>query len=293
MEIHLASMENISCWAFRRLCKVSNSYTGMLSLSNLIKRSNTWDEIDTYPIEGQKQWIQIATSKESDCAKFLVKIEEEIKKHPEKDNIYGIQLNCSCPSPNLIRIGQGPALIKRSTKVGNIIKELLKQNKYKIGIKLRLGLNKTEVDQRKIFSLFKELEKIAIDNPNFANVTVHFKHAQESSSSKYDYSFLNELASYNLPLIINGGVKTKEDIKKLIESISPENRKNIKGIMLGREALKNPDCFLELTETPSGPETIIRNSIKIKEDFNSLCKEHPPKPIYLKTIKERCAWTHD
>jgi tRNA-dihydrouridine synthase len=281
METHLASMENITCWSFRNLCKgASDSYTGVMSLTNLIKRNNTWEEIDTFPIEDQHQWIQVATSKEAEIPKFFQKLEEELKKDPEKDNIYGIQLNCSCPSPNLIRIGQGPALIKRTTKISNLIRELLKQNKYKVGIKLRLGLNEIEVQQGKIFNLFRELEKIAKDNPNFINVTIHLKHAQESSSSEYDYSLLNELASYNLPLIINGGIKSSEDFNRLLESVSKENKKNIKGFMLGREALRNPDCFSEN----------LRNPKEIKADFSNLCKQHMPKPIYLETIKERCAW---
>ncbi|MDP1729192.1 MAG: tRNA-dihydrouridine synthase [archaeon] len=287
MEIHLGSMENITCWAFRKLCnKATHSYTGILSLTNLVKRANTWDEIDTFPIKEQHQWIQISTSKEKECSKFLEKLEQHLKEHPEKNNIYGIQLNCSCPSPQLIKIGQGPALIKRSTKISNLIKELLKQNKYKIGIKLRLGLNEQEVKQRKIFALFKELEKIAKDNPNFTNITIHLKHAQEQSPSKYDYSLLNELASYNLPLIINGGITSQEDIDNLMKTISPSNKKNIKGIMLAREALKNPNCFSNLNNS-TAPN---RNPIELKNEFNNLCKQHMPKPIYLKTIQENCPW---
>lgn len=287
MEIHLASMENISCWAFRKLYKgASDSYTGMLSLSNLVKRNNAWEEVDTYPIEGQRQWIQIATSKETECEAFLKRLDEEIAKHPEKNNIYGIQINVSCPSPSLIQIGQGPALIKRSAKLCRLITELLKQNKYHVGVKIRLGLNEIEVRQRKIFTLFEEFEKIARDNPRFSNVTVHFKHAQESSSSEYDYSLLNEIASYNLPFIINGGIKNASDIKKLMNLIDPENRKHIKGMMLGREALKNPNCFLELKKLNDAP-IIERSSKEIKEEFEKLCKQHMPRPIYLETIKNR------
>ena len=287
MEIHLASMENVTCWAFRSLCVgVSDSYTGMLSMTNLIKRNNTWDEIDTFSIEGQRQWVQVATSKEVECSIFLKRLEEEIKLHPQKDNIYGIQLNCACPSPSLIRIGQGPALIKRSTKISNLIKELLKQTKYKVGIKLRLGLNELEVKQRKIFTLFTELEKIAKNNANFTNVTIHLKHAQERSSKEYDYSLLNELASYNLPLIINGGIKRYQDAKRLIENVSPENRKNIKGIMLGRQALINPDCFIEINRLFNGLQSSSRSSAEISAEFKSLCNIHAPKSIYLETIRE-------
>lgn len=291
MEIHLASMENITAWAFRSLCSsASDSYTGMLSLTNLVKRNNTWDEVDTYKIEGQRQWIQVATSKELECAKFIERLNQEIINHPEKDNVYGIQLNCSCPSQNLIRIGQGPALIKRSTKVCNLIKELLKQNKYKVGIKLRLGLNEMEVKQGKILTLLAEIEKIAKDNPNFTNVTIHLKHAGEHSSSPYDYSKLNKIASYNLPLVINGGVKTAEEINKLIEQVSPANRKNIKGFMLGREALKNPSCFSEIIAKLENSESKEKTAQELKSEFTHLCKKHMPKPIYLATIKEKCPW---
>ena len=291
MEYHLASMENVSCWAFRNLFfGVTDSYTGMLNLTNLVKRNNSWEEVDTFFIKGQRQWIQVATSKESDCAAFIKKLDLEIKKNPQIGNIYGIQLNCSCPSPNLIKIGQGPALIKRPNKVSNLLKELLKQKKYKVGIKLRLGLNAIEVKQRKIFTLFRELEKIAKDNANFTNVTIHFKHAQETSSSEYDYSLLNELASYNLPLIINGGLKKSEDINKLIQSVSKKNRKNIKGIMLGRVALKNPNCFLDINQDFNDNKLIKRNFEEIRNEFQNLCKQHMPKTIYLEKIRERCVW---
>jgi len=288
MEIHLASMENITCWAFRKLClPATDSYTGVLSLTNLIKRANIWEEVDTFKIEGQRQWIQVATSKETECLAFIKKLEEEIKSHPEKDNVYGIQLNVSCPSPNLIRIGQGPALIKRVTKVGNLVKELLKQNKFKVGIKLRLGLNYAEVKQRKIFNLLTELEKIAKDNSNFTNVTIHLKHAQESSSAKYDYSLLNEIASFNLPLVINGGINNSDDIKKLIEMVSPVNIKNVKGAMIGREALRNPDCFSEINSEINNSPSKNRTQKEISFEFQDLCKEHLPKSIYSATIKER------
>jgi len=288
MEIHLAPLENVTCWAFRKLCKgASDSYTGMLSLTNLVKRNNAWEKVDTFPIKGQKQWIQIATSKERECSAFLKRLEEEIKNRPEKDNIYGIQINASCPSPYLIKIGQGAALIKRPTKICNLVKELLKQNKYKVGIKLRLGLNETEVKQKVIFTLFKELEKVAEKNSNFTNVTIHLKHAKESSSTKYKHFFVNEMASYNLPLIINGGIKNSEDIKKLIGSITPENRKNIKGVMLGREAMKNPNCFLEINKNLGRAKILQRSSNEIKKEFNKLCKQHMPKEIFMKTIEEK------
>src|SRR3989344_4703765 len=174
MELHLSSMENVTCWAFRALCQgATDSYTGMLSMNFLIRKNSAWKEVDMFKIKKQRQWIQVATSKEKECLEFIKQLNSELKENPTRDNIYGIQLNASCPSPEIIRIGQGPALIKRPTKVGNLIKELLKQDKFKVALKARLGLNPAEVQQRKVLSLFQELEKI--NDPNFTRITVHFK----------------------------------------------------------------------------------------------------------------------
>src|SRR4030042_2973749 len=98
MELHLASMENVTCWAFRKLFNgATDSYTGVLSLNYLLRKRN-WKEVDMYSIPGQRQWIQIATAQESECKKFIERLLRQQKEDPEKYNAYGIQLNLSCPS---------------------------------------------------------------------------------------------------------------------------------------------------------------------------------------------------
>lgn len=286
MELHLAALENVSCWAFRSLCHgATDSYTGMLSLNYLLRRNTGWNEIDLFKIEGQRQWIQVATSKEKECSQFIKQLRSELKENPLKDNVHGIQLNASCPSPEIIKIGQGPALIKRPTKMGNLLRELLNQDVFKIGLKVRLGLNAGEVRQRKVLSLFEEIEKIG--DPNFNRVTVHFKHALDRSSTPYDYSILKEMSSFKIPLIINGGIKNLEDFKEITRNV---RMKNIAGFMVGRGALENPDCFASIRKSLDMDFTTSRGLKKIGEEFEQLCKKHMPKPVYLEKIKSRCPW---
>ena len=289
MEIQLASMENVSCWAFRKLMHgITDSYTGIFSMNYLIKRAKAWKEIDTFKIEGQRQWIQLSTSKEKECADFLKRIDKQLKLEPEKDNVYGLQLNLSCPSPNIISIGQGPALIKRPQKVASLINELLKQNKFKVSLKTRLGLNETEVKEKRIIKLFEELKKIK--NINFTEVVVHFKHAKQPSFAEPDYSMLKELCGFNIPIVINGGIKSHKDFNNIIKELSPDERKNIKGLMIGREALSNPDCFAEISNLLNNTELQKRSLEEINSEFKKLCEEHMPKEIYLKKINQLCSW---
>ena len=289
MELHLASMENISCWAFRKLYLGSTDvYTGILSLSYLLERRKACREIDTFPITGQRQWVQIATSKEKECAEFIKLLEEKIKEDPSKDNIYGIQLNLSCPSPNMIRIGQGPCLIKRVGKVASLVRELLKQNRFKVSVKTRLGFDTHEIREKRIQKLMTELEKIHAENPNFTQVVIHFKHAKEPSFTPYDYSLLKELSEFNIPIVINGGINNTKDFERIINKIP--NTKNIAGFMIGREALKNPDCFVEASNILNKTQLKNRSQDKINEEFIESCKEHAPRSIYLNKINRLCQW---
>jgi tRNA-dihydrouridine synthase len=306
MELHLASMENITCWAFRKLFQATDSYTGVLSLNHIL-RKKTWKEVDLFPISGQRQWIQIATSKEAECQKFIERLLRECKEQPEKYNVYGIQLNCSCPSPYLTNIGQGPALIKRAQKVSSLLRILLKQDKFKVSVKVRLGLAEEEVKQGKIFQLFSELEKI--NNKNFVHAVVHFKHAREPSCTPYDYSMLKRLSNYKIPIIINGGINSYNDFVRIT---CDANRNNIIGFMMGREALRNPDCFTDVrmashSEHPKnedihffGSSKILNNknfaprtSEQIKKEFEDNCKLHLPKEVYVRTIQKYCPWAKD
>ena len=85
MELHLASMENVSCWPLRKLCVgATDCYTGMLSMDYLIRRSKAWKEVDTFEIKGVRQWLQVATVKERECAEFLDRLKREMKSDYEK-----------------------------------------------------------------------------------------------------------------------------------------------------------------------------------------------------------------
>lgn len=289
MELHLASMENITCWAFRKLFNgATDSYTGVLSLNYLLRKRN-WKEVDMYSIPGQRQWIQIATAQESECKKFIERLLRQQKEDSEKYNAYGIQLNLSCPSPHITKIGQGPALIQRSKKVANLVRELLKQDKFKVSVKTRLGLNEEEVKQGKLFQMLSELKQIK--NPNFSHVVVHFKHAREASYTPYDYSLLKKINDYNIPMIINGGINNYNDFLKITAGI--QNKQNIIGFMIGREALKNPDCFIDSSNRLNKTNFSPRNAEKVKKEFEDNCKIQLPKEGYVRTIREYCPWAKD
>jgi len=282
-------MENVTCWAFRKLCKgATDSCTGMMSANYLIRRSKAWKEVDMFPIDGQRQWLQIATSKEKECSELLARLEKELSAFPQKNSLYGIQLNASCPSPQVVNLGQGSALMKRPKKIISLIQGFLTQRKFKVSLKIRLGFNIFEA-KKSILVLLEELQKIK--DPNFSQVVIHFKYASEQSFTPYNYSILNEICKFKVPLIINGGINNYNDFKKIISSIPKNN--NVKGFMIGREAINNPDCFALILNSIHNLNNPARTPDKILSEFKELCEQHPPKDIYLKKIAEFAPWAHE
>ena len=236
-------------------------------------------------LTGRDSGYRSRHQRRKECADFILRFGEHLKSNPEKDNVYGVQINASCPSPNLIKVGQGPALIKRASKVSSLIRELLKQDKFKVGIKVRLGLNAAEVEQRKLSHLFSQIE--AIGDPNLSRVTVHFKHAGQRSAEPYDYSILRELVSYKLPIVLNGGIRTASDVKRIIKDVDTIN---IAGVMAARAAMEDPNCFARMSNELNGTSLKERTMAELKTEFDALCCKHEPKPLHLETIKRYCRW---
>ena len=76
-------------------------------------------------------------------------------------------------------------------------------------------------------------------------------------------------------------------------SAAEKNKKNIIGFMMGREALRNPDCFIKISNSLRGTSFKARTSQDFKEEFEDNCKLHLPKAIYIQKIQKYCPWARE
>jgi tRNA-dihydrouridine synthase A len=188
---------------------------------------------DSTPVQ-----IQILSSNEGKLDRFL----SDFKPY---DGFMGFNLNLSCPSKDVIRQGKGAAMVKRATKTSRLV-SLIRDHGYNVSIKIRLGLNQFEKDNKLYLN---NLEGV---DPDF--FIVHAKHAAQSLGEKVDYSVYPECveAARGIPLIANGGIETPCIAQSLLDM-------GVDGVMMGRPALKNPGIF-----------DIMKNEL----GYNN-----PPKPI--------------
>ena len=92
-------------------------------------------------------------------------------------------------------------------------------------------MNKFEKEKKSYLNLIKE-----VDADFFI---VHARHGKETYKNPADFDVYKECVKTNKIIIANGDIKTKEQIKYL-KSIG------IKGAMIGRAALENPNIFKNL-----------------------------------------------
>ena len=135
-------MEGVSDLGFRNLCinqGADMTFTEMIRADAIVRGNKaTLSLIDTHiPL---KQGIQLLVSKPAILQKALEKI--------DFTNITGVDLNFGCPSPDVIGKGKGPALLKRITRMRDLLTILKTHSPVPCGIKIRLGMNYREKENK-------------------------------------------------------------------------------------------------------------------------------------------------
>ena len=221
----LAPMEGVTDNAFRTLCYRNGAdltFTEMARMDNLSRQKN--GEVEKTSItDPTPTQIQVAGAKISEYEKFLGNF-----KAPE--GFRGFNLNLGCPSPSFIRQGLGAAMIKRVSRVNDIVK-LIGKSGFECSVKLRLGLNEYEKGKGIYLNLIE-----GVDASFFA---VHARTAKQTERNPADFSVYEKCADTGKQIVANGDIKTRKQIEEL-------KRIGLYGAMIGRAAVDNPGIFKEL-----------------------------------------------
>jgi tRNA-dihydrouridine synthase B len=221
----LAPMEGITGNALRTLCYNNGAdltFTEMARVDNLARLKH--GELEKISIvNSTPTQIQLAGAKIAEYERFLAGFKPA-------EGFRGFNLNLGCPSPYFIRQGLGAAMIKRITRVNDIIK-LINKFGFECSIKLRLGLNGYEKEKMVYVNLIEK-----VDASFFA---VHARTAKQTEKDPADFSVYARCVDTGKQIIANGDIKTKTQIVEL-------EKLGLSGAMIGRAAVANPMIFKEL-----------------------------------------------
>lgn len=246
----LAPMEDYTDNAFRALCHkygADFTFTPMLNLDALARgNEQAWKELD-FKDNSAPVIIQLLAYKEGNLKHFL----DAFK--PSR-GFRGFNLNCGCIDPKVIQNGQGCALVKRVTKVANLV-NLIKERGYSVSVKLRLGLNSYEKEKKVYLNLINK-----VDADFFI---VHARHGKETYNEPADFSVYADCVKTGKRIIANGDIKTAEQIAKL-------EKLGVEGVMIGRAAVENPQIFNQLKKEPLlSTEAVKKEYLYLTEKYHS------------------------
>ncbi len=221
----LAPMEGVTDNDFRAICYRNGAdltFTEMARVDNLarLKKGEMQKISITYSTPTQ---IQLAGAKLSEYEKFLAAFRPA-------EGFRGFDLNLGCPSPEFIRQGLGAAMIKRISRVNDILK-LINKSGFECSIKLRLGLNEYEKEKGVYLNLIRN-----VDASFFA---VHAKTSKQTEDDPADFSVYARCVDTGKRIVANGDIRTRAQVRELEQS-------GLYGAMIGRAAIGNPGIFKEL-----------------------------------------------
>ena len=148
-----------------------------------------------------------------------------------------VDINMGCPVPNVIKNGEGSALMSKPETAAKIIEACKRSGKI-VTVKCRLGMSENDI-------AIAEFAKLC-ENSGADMITIHGRTRNMMYSGEPLYERIAEAKSaVSIPVIANGGIFSEEDAVEMMR------RTGADGIMLARYGFEDPLIFSGLSgKTP-------------------------------------------
>ncbi|HHW03590.1 MAG TPA: tRNA dihydrouridine synthase DusB [Thermoanaerobacterales bacterium] len=144
-----------------------------------------------------------------------------------------ININMGCPTPKIVKNGDGCALMKVPDLAARIIEYTVRASENPVSIKIRKGWDESSVNA-------VEFARMA-EKSGASQVFVHGRTRESFYSGKADWDIIRRVKeAVGIPVIGNGDVFSPQDAKAMLEKTGCD------GVMIGRGALGNPWIFREV-----------------------------------------------
>lgn len=168
-----------------------------------------------------------------------------------------IDINMGCPTPKIVKNGEGCALMLNLPQAREIIRRVVRAVQVPVTVKMRRGWD----DDSKTFL---ELAGTA-EQEGVKAITLHARSRTQFYSGQADWGLIKELKKRStVPIIGNGDIWSAEDAVRMLETTGCD------AVMIGRAAMGNPFIFREAAELvekgikipPASPEERTQTAIR-------------------------------
>ncbi len=141
-----------------------------------------------------------------------------------------VDINMGCPTPKIVKNGDGSALMKKPELAADIVGKIVAAVNIPVTAKIRKGWDETSVNAM-------EFSKGLCD-AGVSAIAVHGRTRSQFYSGEADWDIIGEIVeSLDVPVIGNGDITCPEDALKMKEHTG------CNGLMIGRAARGNPWIF--------------------------------------------------
>lgn len=152
-----------------------------------------------------------------------------------------IDLNLGCPTPRIVRNGEGGALLKQPRLCSEIFKAVVEAVSCPVTAKLRAGWDESRINAVEIARRAEDAGVKAL--------TVHGRTVAQGFSGRADWEIIARVKeAVGIPLFGNGDIASAEDAAAMLTLC------NCDGIAIGRAALGNPWIFKQVRARLEGRE---------------------------------------
>ncbi|WP_313163864.1 tRNA dihydrouridine synthase DusB [Sedimentibacter sp.] len=220
----LAPMAGVTDITYRTICKEMGAglvCTEMVSAKGLYYNDIKTNRLMKINENNRPVSLQIFGS-DPDVMAYVVE-----KYINERKDIDIIDVNMGCPTPKIVKNGDGSALMKTPELAGSIINKIKKVSDKPVTAKIRAGWDSRSINAAEVA---QNLEYNGVDL-----IAVHGRTREQFYTGKSSNNIIKEVKEkVNVPVIGNGDIFTPEDAVKMIKDTGCD------GVMVGRGILGNP-----------------------------------------------------
>lgn len=274
----LAPMAGVTDITYRTICKEMGAglvYTEMVSAKGLYYKDIKTKALMKINEKNRPVSLQIFGS-DADIMSYVV--ENYIN---ERKDIDIIDVNMGCPTPKIVKNGDGSALMKAPRLAGEIINKIKKVSTKPVTVKIRAGWDTKNINA-------PEFAKILEDN-GADMIAVHGRTREQFYTGKADYNIINEVKkSVHIPIVGNGDIYTPQDAGKMLESTDCD------GVMVARGILGNPWLIMNIVKMFNNDynfyEPAPKDRIEMVKRHALMLAEELDEKIAILEMRKFAAW---
>lgn len=245
----MAPLAGYTCFPFRLMVEklgAGSAYTEMVSVNGLKYNDRATSKL-LYTDEREKL----------KCVQLLGGIPtffERAVKSEQLEKFEVIDINMGCPVPNVVKAGEGSALLCDIPRASKII-EACKRSGKTVSVKCRLGMNRHSI-------VIEEFARMC-EMSGADMISVHGRTRDMMYDGEPLYEYIRAAKeAVRIPVFANGGITSEEKAREMMIKTGAD------GIMLARYGIENPLLFSKLTgrNNSESKYSLIMEQIRIAEE---------------------------